>query len=178
LSMPVKESMKELVRNCFHDLLNDDLAWDHIVGNVVTEPIRYCDTFPIPYEGENDDYKNIWGESSKYLLQRVKHLGTTAILKRVSGIAFASSRITTVNEQNDRITVNRLYANGECYELLNNQYASSIFHQIEIGQPIHGALLAEIDSSDPMTETLEALIEEGCLRAYLLVSEEVAGIVQ
>jgi 50S ribosomal protein L16 3-hydroxylase len=178
LSMPVKESMKELVRNCFHDLLNDDLAWDHIVGNVVTEPIRHCDTFPIPYEGENDDYKKIWGESAKYLLQRVKQLGTTAILKRVSGIAFASSRITTGNEQNDRITVNRLYANGECYELLNNQYASSIFRQIEIGQPIDGALLAEIVSSDPMTETLEALIEEGCLRAYLLVSEEVAGIVQ
>jgi 50S ribosomal protein L16 3-hydroxylase len=164
LTFSVKESMKILVQNAVNDLLNDNLVWDSVVGSILTEPVRYSDTFPISYDDEDFVYKETWGDSPKDLLLRVRHLGAKACLRRVAGIAFASSQIISQTDHDGIITVDRLFAHGDKYELLNNTHASSVFLQIERGSEISGALLGEIDCSDPIMHTVETLIERGCLR--------------
>jgi 50S ribosomal protein L16 3-hydroxylase len=165
LTLSVKESMKILLRNAVNDILNDNLVWDSIVGSILTEPIRYTDTFPISYDDEDPYYKKIWGVSSKELLNRVRHLGGKACLRRVAGIAFASSRIISQADNDGTIIVDRLFAHGEQYELLNSTHAYSIFSQVERCSLISGALLSVIDCSDPIIHTLETLIDRGYLRA-------------
>ncbi len=180
LSNSVKESMKYLVRNMIDDVLNDDSMWDMIVGKLVTDPLRYSDTFPIPWD-ESPNRDSLWDTSSPCeILQTVQHVGPQASLRKVVGIASAISqiRVPSTSTCKHATIIDRLYILGEMYEIEsihsnsashNPTMASIIFQRIDDSLPINGTLLRDLNittSDSKLFQVLQELIQIGTLRPY------------
>jgi ribosomal protein L16 Arg81 hydroxylase len=161
LTHSVKESMKKLVRNAIEDLLEDDRAWDDLVGKITTEAIRYSDDAVRTYSEQEDEYRQTWGETASDALQRVMRLGNRATLVPAPGFSFATSRVKAKDGQP---SVDRLFSNGQKWEVQSSTKASMIFHHIERGKEISGATLTHLGSGD-ILDILEDLVREGILQA-------------
>jgi len=164
LSQPIKESMKDLVRNTVEDLLEDDQTWDSLVGKITTEPIRYAENMVRHIDREDKDYRKTWGETAKELLQNVMKRGDCALLLRSPGVSIATSRVKTENGQ----LVDRIFAGGELWEAEHDKTVAKIFHLIERGEPIDGDMLSAQQTKGVLL-VLEDLVREGVLRAMLKV---------
>lgn len=122
LSTAVKQSMKALVQNVMEDIMNDDLIWDTIVGKLITDPLRYSDTFPIPFTDyqQTPDFPTEWENFTPHdVLNNVLRLGDEASLQKVAGISSVTSQIIILNQSEDSkyTIVDRLYVQGEMYEV-------------------------------------------------------------
>ena len=193
ISTSVKESMKTLVRNMMDDVLNDESMWDMIVGKLITDPLRYSDSFPIPFSDDFYSHKNqsmIWDNASPLdILQSVQQLGHKASLRKVAGISSATSQVrlppTTSScngSSNNRFLdtnstiIDRLFAHGEMYEVVSicdnsNEdgptMASIVFQRIDDSLPVYGTMLRDSnnDGINPMLiQILQELMENGIVR--------------
>ena len=164
LKQDVKDSMKTLVLGAVRDVLNDDVAFDEIVGKLVTESKR------LPYgalhpwdEVDDDEYFEAWGETLDGLLDRV--LSGNGALYRAEGISFATSQVT----QDGKI-IDRLYACGEMFEVKDDPMAASVFARIEQGHALNSKSLSNLTSK--VREVLDRLVAEGFLDASYDSEEE------
>ena len=178
LSNSAKESMKNLVRNMIDDVMNDDFMWDMIVGKLITDPLRYSDTFPIPWD-ESPNQDALWDTPSPCeILQTVQHLGPQASLRKVVGIASAISqiRVPPTSTLKHATIIDRLYILGEMHEVEsihsnstshNRTVASIIFQRIDDSLPINGTLLRDLNiTNSNLSRVLQELIQMGALRPY------------
>lgn len=162
LTDTTKAAMKQLVLDAVKEVLDDDMTWNNIVGNAVTEPKRFSEwaTRPLEEVLESDDghFTSVWGNSAKEILSRVRR--RKDYLQCIEGLPTASAIISGGNDSNKVVT---LFCNGERYEVICSSFEEEkvvvdILERIEAGEPVL------IDSSSPETSRwLEALIEDGVL---------------
>lgn len=156
LTPRVRADMKQMVMSAVQHALEDEASWDALVGKLVTEPKRIAEIPALNEQG--NDYLDVWGSTPKRVLSRVR-TQPKAFLLRTPGISFATSRTELVDGQH----VDRLYANGEMFEVPNDTHASAIFERIEQGWPLTKNHLD--DASAELEETLLDLIAEGVIQA-------------
>lgn len=164
LSAAVKETMKDLVRNAVENLLQDDAAWDELVGKMTTEALRFSEYIVQPDSDTDEYYRENREEDSNNLLKRLIELGQLATLVRAPGISIATSQITT----DDGKSVDRLFANGSMWEVSNDENAAFIFRRIERGEAVDGKELAVI-ASVQVLRALAELLEAGVLQAHKML---------
>lgn len=158
LNKAVKDSMKQLVLDAVQDVLNDALAFDELVGRLVTESKRLPHSALHPWDDvDNDEYFEAWGETLDGLLDRV--LNGVGALYRAEGISVATSQVTT----KDGSTVDRLYACGEVFEIKDDPLAAAVFERIEQGHALNAKNLSGLTPS--VREVLDQLVAEGFLDA-------------
>ena len=190
LSASFKGSMKSLVQNMMNDIMNDESMWDMIVGKLITDPLRYSDSFPVPFsdaELMNTQPKDILDQLSPYdMIQSIQQLGDRASLRKVPGISSATSQVRlpstmTCNHSNSHFVdthctiIDRLYAHGEMYEVISNgtdqnpTLASTFFQRIDDSLPINGTMVRNSinDGPNPMLlQVLQELMKDGIIRPY------------
>ena len=153
----VRARMKFMVMKAVEDALQDETAWDALVGKLVTEPKRLSE---IPMlEDQDDDYLDTWGSTPHRVLSRVKSR-PKAFLKRMPGLSFATSRI----DSPDGSFIDRLYVHGKMWETFKDKHAGDIFHRIERGMPLTTEQIQD-ELSLEMENILLDLIAEGMLVA-------------
>lgn len=159
LTTSVKESMKELVLDAVKGILDDECQWDEVVGKITTESKRFSDNAIVAYSDivdQDEEYAEYWGETAGEALQRVVTSGQ-GVLRRTEGVSFATS---IVKDKQGRI-IDRLFASGEMFEILDESIASAIFEKIERGHSLRANELAS--ASSQLLELLESLVAEGFL---------------
>lgn len=165
LNKTVKDSMKSLVLGAVHDILDNEVLFDEIVGRLVTESKRLPYNALHPWDDVDDDeYFEAWGETLDGLLDRI--LEGKGALYRAEGISFATSQV--VNQ--DGSTIDRLYACGEMFEIKNDEMAASVFERIEQGHALNSKNLSRLTPS--VREVLDKLVAEGFLDASYDTEEE------
>ena len=165
LTKSVKESMKKLILDAVQDVLENDAAFDEIVGRLVTESKRLPYSALHPWdEVDDDEYFEAWGETLDGLLDRI--LGGQGALYRAEGISFATSQVV----DNDGSRIDRLYACGELFEVKNDPMAASVFERIEQGHALNSKSLSGLTTS--VRKILDQLVAEGLLDASYDSEEE------
>ena len=104
----VKRQMKELVMNAVEDIVNDNQLWDQLVGEIVSEPNRPSDSYPIPL-AELEDEEGVSSDPHD-AVQSV--LNGDGALFRAEGVSFAYSVLTI-----DHCLHYRIFANGDVFEM-------------------------------------------------------------
>jgi 50S ribosomal protein L16 3-hydroxylase len=188
LSTSVKESMKLMVQKMIDDISNDESMWDMIVGKLITDPLRYSDTFPIPYPENMFDtkyhYDNWKNASPSDVVQSIQQLGDQASLCKVAGISSATSQLRlprsilssqnqSQNHSNYGTIIDRIYVHGEMYEVIYNNIAlnattiaSIVFQRIDDSLPVYGTMLqnSSDDGTNPILfQALQQLLEDGII---------------
>jgi polyhydroxyalkanoate synthesis regulator phasin len=79
------------------------------------------------------------------------------VLRRTEGVSFATS---VVKDKQDRV-IDRLFASGEMFELIDDSTASALFEKIERGHSLRANELTS--ASNQLLDLLENLVEEGFL---------------
>ena len=158
ISKENKEKMKQLVTDAVSHVLDNDDAWDLLVGGIVTEETRYSENTLFPFHLIDDpDYLERWGNSPSSAVGLVKE--GQGFLERVAGISFATSTVTDAASP-DQTTI-RLHAHGEQWQIHDCAMADSVFGRIERGLLLDADCLAGIS---PMLEAiLVSLVEKGFL---------------
>jgi 50S ribosomal protein L16 3-hydroxylase len=159
LTTSVKESMKELVLGAVKGILDDECQWDEVVGKITTESKRFSDSAVVAYSEiveQDEEYAEYWGETAREVLQRVVTSGQ-GVLRRTEGASFATSVVK--NKESRRI--DRLFASGEIFEIIEDSTASGIFEKIERGHSLRANELTS--ASNQLLQLLENLVEEGFL---------------
>lgn len=155
LTIETRDLMKEMVKNAVDNVLNDEVAWDALVGKVATEPKRFSNIQR--HEEREESYLDTWGIKPRQVLARVRQ-SAQAVLRRTPGVSMATSQVTSETHK-----VDRFYANGELWQVRDDDgVAAEIFRRIEKGLPLTGSdHLFEL--SDEMEGVLVDLIAEGLL---------------
>jgi ribosomal protein L16 Arg81 hydroxylase len=159
LTKTVKDSMKELVLNAVKGILDDECQWDEVVGKITTESKRFSDNAVVAYSeivDQDEEYAEYWGETAREALHRVV-TSEQGVLRRTEGVSFATS---VVKDKQGR-TIDRLFAFGEMFEIIDDSTASTIFEKIERGHSLQANALES--ASNQLLELLESLVEEGFL---------------
>lgn len=151
----VRARMKDMVLQAVENSLQDESAWDALIGKLVTEPKRLSEIATA--EDRGDEYMVAWGSTPRQVLLRVKS-HPRAFLKRVSGVSFATSRIDSAGGD----IVDRLYAHGQMWEVVNDKCASNIFRCIERGAVLTSKQV-DCDLSLELEDILLDLLAEGVL---------------
>jgi ribosomal protein L16 Arg81 hydroxylase len=159
ISDTTKEAMKLLVREAIEDVLQDDQAWDELIGTLTTKGLRYSETVVRPYSETSRQYRQIWGDRPSELLRRVRQLGDSAALMRTPGVSMATSCIQTPLG-----TVTRLYFDGNMHEMTNEHNALTVFNCLERGKALNGQMLERL-ASEKLLRVLEDLVRDGFLQA-------------
>jgi 50S ribosomal protein L16 3-hydroxylase len=162
LASSMKASMKRLVLDAVEEILEDELKWDELVGKLVTEPIRYSGNAMPPHDERirlEPGYSDKWGVSPPNVLKQVmQNKSRSILLVRAAGVSVATSSVTT----KERGRAERLFTNGDMWEVWNDLTARSIFCRIERGKALGGTELS--NASPGMLEMIEDLIREGLLQ--------------
>ncbi|GAX28886.1 hypothetical protein FisN_20Lh192 [Fistulifera solaris] len=153
LTTQVKESMKQIALRAIQSLLEDDAAWDALVGGIITEPIRDDDLGP--FDEDEDDYL---GDNLEELLQ-----SSNFYLKRSPGVSVATSNVEISGPPASRL--HRLFAHGIMWES-KESIAWEIFHHIEQGLPLTSEQLKAALMSLGLKSILEDLVGRQLLRVY------------
>lgn len=152
-----KETMKKMVHDAITEAVNDELAWDELIGRISTDSKRYSEMAVQPYEEIYDDiYLEAWGDTAKEALERV--LDGTGTLQRAEGIPLATSECRMESRVH-----HRLFALGEMWEVVDNEDAGGLFDKIERGERIVKTDLDAIDSK--LLEIIIDLVDTGFLYA-------------
>lgn len=160
LSSWTKSSMKELVKLAIADYLEDDDAWDSLVGKVVTEPNRPVFDYPIALAEIDDQWKNdlgCWGDANEALDAVAKGLG---VLRRAEGISFAWSQ--------PKPGTYRLYAHGRLFQIVeSNPMVALLCCRLANGPMLDQNTFKElqINESASIRKFLIELVQEGFLYA-------------
>lgn len=135
LSREVKDQMKELLLNLVHDFVDDDQAWNDLVGKLITSPNRPVFDYPTPLYELDSDWKSglgSWGYPEKALEAVLSGQGE---LRRAEGVSFAWS-ISTAN-----LTVSgKLFAQGRVFCLHGEEsrlWVEIVLDRIANGSPIN-----------------------------------------
>lgn len=155
LTMTMRASMKDIVLEAVNEAFEDEATWDAMVGKLATEPKRLAEIY-------NPESAHNGAESANDVLKRVQSQDM-AFLKRTGGVSFATSRLETKDEIGGGF-VDRLFANGEMWEIANEPKASQLFHRIEQGVPLTTREHLS-DLSTEIEEILLHLIDEGLIWA-------------
>lgn len=151
LTAEVKTSMKEMVLRSIHSLLEDDAAWDELVGGIITEPIRDDDFGP-----SHDDDK-IMEQSLREMVQNSNYY-----MKRSPGISVA----TSIVEMPGLPASYRLFAHGLMWES-QDFMAQDIFRRIEQGLGLSSEhVKAALESSPEIESILKELFERRLVRFH------------
>lgn len=152
-----KDSMKTMVLDAVHEITDDPMRWDEVVGKLATEPKRMSENALVPYnEIKDSEYLAIWGGTPRDALARIRE-GRGA-LYRIEGVSFATSRV-----EYDGVITERLFAHGSMWEICDDELATAVLCRIEKGKPI---TISHIEGlSAPLAELLTNLISEGILYA-------------
>jgi hypothetical protein len=140
-------------------ILDDECQWDEVVGKITTESKRFSDSAIVAYSeivDQDKDYAEYWGATAREALRRVV-TSEQGVLRRTEGISFATS---VVKDNQGRI-IDRLFAFGEMFEVINDSTASAIFEKIERGHSLRANELTS--ASNQLLELLESLVAEGFL---------------
>jgi 50S ribosomal protein L16 3-hydroxylase len=109
LTAQVKQQMKELALNAIHDIMNDDELWDQLIGEIVTQPNRPRDAYPVPLDEVEES--GIWGNSHT-AVQSV--LSGNGVLFRAEGMSFAYSTLAVDDQVHYRV-----FANGNLFQVVS-----------------------------------------------------------
>lgn len=155
LDAAVKEEFKIMVRNAIDSVMQNDAVWDTIVGQLITDPIRFYDFDDD--DDENDEYseeetqKHMQGLPNQYI--------------RATGYAIATSLV----QLEDGRTVYRLFMHGKWWEIpasaddTENEEIELTLRSFEQGKPI---TLPRSNKHSPLNDMLQDLIEEGFLEPH------------
>jgi ribosomal protein L16 Arg81 hydroxylase len=159
LTASVKDSMKELVLNTVNGILDDECQWDEVVGKITTESKRFSDSAIVAYSEiveQDEEYADYWGETAREALHQVV-TNKQGVLRRSEGVSLATS---VVKDKQDR-RIDRLFASGEMFEIIDDSTAPAIFEKIERGHSLRANDFTS--ASNQLLELLESLVEEGFL---------------
>ena len=155
ITKKAKEDMKLLVLDTVSELLDDELAWDSLVGKVATEAQRYSDAIVCPYVMIDDEhFIKKWGSSPQEAMRRV--MDGNGHIERTTGISFATSTVTPGNSSK---VLSRLHAHGETWQVVDDTKASTLFRRIERGRWLDADCLSGIGTE--LRIALESMIEGG-----------------
>jgi hypothetical protein len=151
--------MKELVLNTVNGILDDECQWDEVVGKITTESKRFSDSAIVAYSEiveQDEEYADYWGETAREALHQVV-TNKQGVLRRSEGVSLATS---VVKDKQDR-RIDRLFASGEMFEIIDDSTAPAIFEKIERGHSLRANDFTS--ASNQLLELLESLVEEGFL---------------
>jgi 50S ribosomal protein L16 3-hydroxylase len=151
LTTQVKESMQQMALRAILSLLEDDAAWDALVGGIITEPIRDDDLGP--FDEDEDDYMS---DDLGELLQ-----SSDLYLKRSPGVTVATSTVEIPGPPASRLY--RLFAHGIMWES-GDSLARQIFHHVEQGLRFTPDQVEAALTSPGLKSILEELVERRLLR--------------
>lgn len=172
ISSSVRSDLKRLVLSSVRDVLDDELAWDKLVGSVLTEATRYSENALRPYyEITDEKFHLTWGKAPNDVLEKVLQYEERYLIG-CEGLSFASSTLVV----NATATIYRLHAHGQTWEVWNDMRAAGIFQIIETGGRLQSRQLRQIlghhelcqsvtgNNTSSVVKVLLALIEHGVLR--------------
>jgi ribosomal protein L16 Arg81 hydroxylase len=155
----IKQEMKRLLRQAVDDILEDDVLWDDMVGQLITEPKRSAagGGYPIPLRQMSDEWRRdlgIWANADATLDTILKGQGC---LFRSEGVSFAASfpmvtyGASPPEKDAGSVVVHRLFAQGRTFELFRDATLD------DSATASTTALLCRIANGPPLN--LEALCE-------------------
>eukprot|EP00547_Thalassionema_nitzschioides_P001789 CAMPEP_0194217018 /NCGR_PEP_ID=MMETSP0156-20130528/20148_1 /TAXON_ID=33649 /ORGANISM="Thalassionema nitzschioides, Strain L26-B" /LENGTH=451 /DNA_ID=CAMNT_0038945927 /DNA_START=301 /DNA_END=1657 /DNA_ORIENTATION=+ len=112
LTLKEKEKMKDLILNAVQEFLHDDAQYDKMVGQLVTEPKRSRDEYPVPLDELDSEMiteLGVWGIPKKAIEEVC---GGSGSFYRAEGVSATFSKVSEIEK-----TKHRLFMNGEMFEL-------------------------------------------------------------
>ena len=155
LTVQVKTSMKQMVQRAMQSLLEDDAAWDELIGGIITEPIREDDLGPSNDDDDDDD------DGMGLNLRKLVQNSNDYVLKRSPGVSVA----TSIVELPGSSWVYRLFAQGLMWES-EDPMAKDIFDRIEQGRGVSSEHLHAALESVELESILEELVERKFVRFH------------
>jgi hypothetical protein len=168
LTASVKQQMRKLTLDAVQSALDDESILDQLVGELVTQPNRPRDSYPVPLgEADNDDGGGgIWGAAEKAVEKVLKGHGA---LFRAEGISFAYSVMPD-------ISVCRLFTNGEMFEIQSSDTrgVSLALQAIVNGEAaLTRENLLSVEMNEADRNRIEALLETLVDRGLLYGADEI-----
>jgi 50S ribosomal protein L16 3-hydroxylase len=157
LTAQVKQEMKELALNAILDIMNDHKLWDQLVGEIVTQPNRPRDAYPVSLDELEED--GVWGNAHT-AVQSVLH-GNGALF-RAEGVSFAYSTLAV-----DDLVHYRIFANGNLFQVVSapdvgiQSLVASIVDEPSLTGLIFSA--CGVKEMEKVVPLLEQLVGEGLL---------------
>lgn len=139
LTQDVKDQMKELLLDLVRDIVEDDTAWNNLVGKLITSPNRPVFDYPTPLYDMDPEWKlglGLWGCADKALEAILAGHGE---LRRAEGVSFAWS----ISASSPTLS-GTLYAQGRVFYLRGEEsplWVEMILDRIANGLPINQAWL-------------------------------------
>lgn len=153
LNGKAKDAMKKLVQQAVEDILDNETVWDEIVGKLVTRTVRGTNIVGAPFSPGSSDYMDSTSEFLRNLLL------SGSYLVRTPGISFATTRLNTT----DKRSIDRIYANGDKWEVVDDDGALELFNMIANGDAIGGATFCALSSQQSL-RVINNLFNEGILQ--------------
>lgn len=153
LTVEVKTSMKQIALRAMQSLLENDAAWDELIGGILTEPIRDDDLGP-----SDNDKDEVMDSNLRKLVQTSNYY-----LKRSPGVSVATSIVEMPGSPTSYVY--RLFAHGLMWES-KDPTARDIFHRIEQGPDILSEHLKTALDSPGLESILEELVERRLVRFH------------
>lgn len=163
LTPKVKDEMKDLILNAVQEFLQDDAHYDKMVGQLVTEPKRSRDEYPVPLDEVDSKMireLGVWGIPEKTIEAVCDGLGS---LYRSEGVSATFSKVFEKEK-----TKRRLFMNGEMFELESSEKEDpsiyELFSSIVSSTPaVSRDVLLPLCNDQRVLGLLEILLQNGLL---------------
>lgn len=112
LTADVKNKMKDLILHAVNEFLDDEAQYDKTIGELITEPKRSCEEYPVPLDEldpEAIQELGVWSIPHKAIEAVCSGSGS---LYRSEGVSVTFSNVMIKEKMK-----HRLYMNGEMFEL-------------------------------------------------------------